>query len=311
MCSRLVTGNWQLVTVLLDLTISIVSYNAKDDLALCLESIQASTRLGSFEIIVADNASTDGTLEMLRDRFPRVRVIASPENLGFGRASNLCWHEAKSSLVLFLNSDTLVTDGALDRLVEIARKHPEAGAIGPRLLYPDGEIQMSFGAMPGIVSEVVQKLWNAGYARGRGPLRKAVRTRYSRERTVDWVSAACLLTRRDTLETVSGFDETFFLYSEDVDLCARIRATGARILFTPAVEIVHLLGRSVAKNRERVLYESHRSRLYFYEKHHQRLEVMLLKIYMAAKASALSVLRPRDRALYGRILALAFSGVER
>jgi hypothetical protein len=294
----------------MDLTVAIVSYNAKEELAACLESLWASTRLDSFEVIVADNASTDGTVEMLVDRFPRVRIIASPENLGFGRASNLCWHEAKSSLVLFLNSDTVVSDRALDRLVELARERPEAGAIGPRLLYPDGEIQMSFGAMPGIASEVLQKLWNAGYARGKGPLRSAVRRRYTRERTVDWVSAACLLTRRDTLETVSGFDENFFLYSEDIDLCARIRATGARILFTPEVEIVHLLGRSVAKNRDRVVYESHRSRLYFYQKHHRSLEVLLLKLYMAAKARLLRVLRPRDRALYSRILELARTGVE-
>jgi GT2 family glycosyltransferase len=262
-------------------------------------------------VIVADNASIDGTVAMLAARFPHVRVIASKENLGFGRASNLCWPEAKSSLVLFLNSDTLVPAGALDRLVDLARKHPEAGAIGPRLLYPEGEIQMSYGSMPGIATELLQKLWNAGYARGKGPLRRAIRRRYARERYVDWVSGACLLTRRDTLETVSGFDETFFLYSEDVDLCARIRATGARILFTPEVEIVHLLGRSVSSERERVVYESHRSRLYFYEKHHRGLEVGLLKLYLTLKAGILRVLRPRDRALYGRILTLLWSGVER
>ena len=295
---------------MMDLTIAIVSYNAKEELAACLESVFASTRLDSYEVIVADNASTDETVEMLADRFPRVRIIASPDNLGFGRASNLCWHEAKSSLVLFLNSDTVVSDRALDRLVELARNRPEAGAIGPRLLYPDGEVQMSFGAMPGIASEILQKLWNTGYARGKGPLRGAVRKRYSRERAVDWVSGACLLTRRDTLETVSGFDENFFLYSEDVDLCARIRATGAQIIFTPEVEIVHLVGRSVSKNRDRVVYESHRSRIYFYEKHHRTLEVLLLKLYMTVKAGVLAVLRPRDRALYGRILSLA-RGVER
>jgi hypothetical protein len=292
----------------MDLTIAIVSYNARDELAACLESIYASTHLESFEVILADNASTDGTLSMLAERFPQVRVIASPENLGFGRASNLCWREARSSLVLFLNSDTLVPEGALDRLVAIARSWPEAGAIGPRLLYADGEIQMSCGAMPGIGSELLQKLWNAGYARGKGPLRVAVRKRYSREHAVDWVSGACLLVRRDALEAVSGFDENLFLYSEDVDLCARIRVTGARILFTPEVEIVHLLGRSVAKNRDRMVYESHRSRLYFYEKHHRSLEVLLLKLYLVAKAGALSLFRPRDRAVYGRILRLVWTG---
>jgi GT2 family glycosyltransferase len=287
-----------------DLTIAIVSFNAKEELRACLDSVFSATHLASFEVIVADNASTDGTVEMLRERFPEVRLIASPENQGFSRGSNLCWREARSSLVLFLNSDTVVPERALDRLVAIARERPETGAIGPRLLYPDGELQMSFGAMPGIASELLQKLWNAGYARGKGPLRSAVRRRYSRERFVDWVSAACLLTRRDTLETVSGFDENFFLYSEDVDLCARIRAIGGRILFTPEVEIVHLVGGSRETNRDRAVYESHRSRLYFYEKHHRSFQVLLLKSYMAVKAGALRFLRPRDRALYARILEL-------
>jgi hypothetical protein len=293
----------------MDLSIAVVSFNAKDELAACLQSINASTRL-EIEVIVDDNASTDGSLEMLRERFPGVRLIASPENVGFGAASNLCWREARASLVLFLNGDTVVPKGALDRLVEVARRRPDAGAIGPRILYPDGEVQMSFGAMPGIVSEMLQKLWNAGYQGGKGPLRSAVRRRYSRERAVDWVSGACLLARRDTLETVSGFDENFFLYSEDVDLCARIRSTGALVLFTPEVEVVHLLGRSVAKNRDRVVYESHRSRLYFYEKHHRFVEVLLLRLYITAKAGLLSVLKPRHRALYGRILALAWTGGE-
>jgi GT2 family glycosyltransferase len=287
-----------------DVTIAIVSFNAKEELRACLDSVFASTRLASLEVIVADNASSDGTVDMLRGDFPQVRVIESPENLGFGRACNLCWRQAKSTLILFLNSDTRVPDGALDRLVAIARDRPEAGAIGPRLLYPDGEIQMSFGEMPGILAEMLQKLWNAGYARGKGPLRGAVRRRHSRERFVDWVSAACLLTRRDVLETVSGFDENFFLYSEDVDLCTRIRAAGGRILFTPAVEIVHLVGASRTTNRERVVYESHRSRLYFYEKHHRHFQVLLLKLYMTVKAGVLRFLRPRDRALYDRILDL-------
>ncbi|MGH9334827.1 MAG: glycosyltransferase family 2 protein, partial [Vicinamibacteria bacterium] len=252
---QLATGNWQLF---MDLSIAIVSYNAREELGRCLDSVFTQTSLPSFDVIVADNASSDGSAAMLADRFPEVRVIANDENLGFGRASNLCWQQAKSHLVLFLNSDTLVPEGALEALVAIARSRPEAGAIGPRLRYSDGALQMSYGAMPGILAELRQKCWNAGYARGKGPLARAVRKAYSRERYVDWVSAACLLTRRDLLETVSGFDENFFLYSEDVDLCARIRATGARILFTPEVEVVHLLGRSVEKNRERVIYESHR-----------------------------------------------------
>jgi hypothetical protein len=291
-----------------DLSVAIVSHNAREELSQCLLSIFATTRSAAIEVIVADNASTDGTPAMLAERFPEVRVIAFGENLGFARASNHCWRKARSPLVLFLNGDTRLTEMALDRLVEILETRPDVGALGPRLRYSDGVLQMSFGSMPRLGSEFVQKCWNAGYARGRGPLAALVERRYAEERAVDWVSGACLLTRRDLLETLSGFDESFFLYSEDVDLCARIRAAGRRVLFTPEVEVVHLLGRSAEKNRERALFESHRSRLHFYRKHNGAVSVALLRLYMAGKAALAWLFRPKDRAVYRSVLGLALFG---
>jgi hypothetical protein len=124
------------------------------------------------------------------------------------------------------------------------------------------------------------------------------------------VSGACLLTRRDVLETISGFDENFFLYSEDVDLCARIRSTGALVLFTPEVEIVHLLGRSARKDRDLTLFESQRSRLYFYAKHYGLVRVSALRAYMAIKAAIGYVLRPKSRPLYRSVLELALGGMD-
>jgi GT2 family glycosyltransferase len=288
----------------MDVSVAIVNYNAEEELARCLTSLLASTGLGSFEVIVADNASTDGSVRMLETRFAGVRLIRSGENLGFAGASNLCWREARSSLVLFLNSDALLPEDALGRMVSIARARPEVGVLGPRLRYEDGAVQMSFGRTLGLGAELSQKCWNAGYRRGKGPLRAAVEREYSREHRVDWVSGACLLTRRDLLETVSGFDENFFMYSEDVDLCLRIRALGAEVLFTPDVEVVHLKGRSAARNRERVLFESHRSRLYFYRKHYGGLRVGLLRLYMGAKAGLACVFRPSERAAYRNVLRM-------
>jgi GT2 family glycosyltransferase len=288
----------------MDLSVAVVNYNAGEELARCLSSLFASTGLGSFEVIVADNASTDGSVSMVEKRFPGVRLIRSEENLGFARASNLCWREARSSLVLFLNSDAIVPPGALARLVAIARARPEVGVLGPRLRYEDGAIQLSFGETLGLAAEFRQKCRNAGYRRGKGPLRRSVEREYAKEHRVDWVSGACLLTRRDLLETVSGFDENFFMYSEDVDLCARIRALGAEVLFTPEVEVVHLLGRSASRNRERVLFELHRSRLYFYQKHHGGLPVSVLKLYMAIKAGLAWIFRPSERAAYRNVLRM-------
>lgn len=291
----------------MDLSVAIVNYNAEEELAACLGSLFANGGQSAIEVVVADNASSDRSREMLARRFPQVRLIRSDENLGFARASNLCWQAARSSLVLFLNSDTLVPKGAIDRLVAIARARPDVGVVGPKLLHPDGSIEMSFGKMLGFTTEFLQKCRNAGYARGRGPLRRAVLNAYSREREVDWVSGACLLTRRDLLETVCGFDENFFMYSEDVDLCARIRSAGAKVLFTPEVEVVHLLGRSAAKNHERVLIETHRSRLYFYRKHYGGAHVLLLKLYLTLKVGLAYVFRPVDRPSYRRILRVVGS----
>jgi GT2 family glycosyltransferase len=195
-------------------------------------------------------------------------------------------------------------------MVEILESRPHVGALGPRLRYEDGAVQMSFGRMLSFTSEFLQKCWNAAYARGKGPLRRFVEQMSSREREVDWVSGACLLTRRDVLETISGFDENFFLYSEDVDLCARIRSTGASVLFTPDVEIVHLLGRSARKERDLTLLESQRSRLYFYAKHYGFVRVSALRAYIAIKAAIGYVFRPKSRTLYRSVLDLALGGMD-
>ena len=294
----------------MELSIAIVSYNAREELEACLSSVFESTEESAPEVIVADNASTDGSVAMLRDRFPQVDVVESTANLGFARASNLCWRRARSPLVLFLNSDTVVPQGALARMVALMNEQRNAnvGALGPLLKNADGSIQMSFGNMLSLSAELHQKLLNAGYGNGRGPLRGYVENRHSRERTVDWVSGACLLTRRELLERVGGFDEEFFLYSEDVDLCARIRARGAGVLFTPEVEITHHRGRSAEKDREKAFVESQRSRLHFYAKHYGQPRLGLLKLYLTTKLGLAYLFRPSAREAYRSVLKFVFHG---
>lgn len=292
----------------MELSLAIVSYNAREELEACLSSVVAETEDGTPEIIVADNASTDGSVAMVQDRFPGVDVLESNENLGFARASNLCWRRAHRPLVLFLNSDTVVPQGALARMVAIMNDRGDIGALGPLLKNADGSIQMSFGNMLSLSAELRQKLLNAGYRNGRGPLRGYVEKLHARERTVDWVSGACLLTRRELLERVGGFDEEFFLYSEDVDLCARLRAQGARILFTPAIEIIHHRGRSVETDRDKAYVESQRSRLHFYAKHYGQPRLALLKLYMTTRLSVAYLFHPSARATYRSVLKVVFHG---
>jgi hypothetical protein len=209
---------------------------------------------------------------------------------------------------LFLNSDTVVPGGALARMVSLMSERDDIGVLGPLLRNTDGSIQMSFGNMMSLSGELRQKLIGAGYRGGRGPLTGYVEKLHRRERAVDWVSGACLLTRRELLQRIGGFDDAFFLYSEDVDLCARVRELGASVVFTPEVEITHHRGRSAEASRGRAFVESQRSRLHFYAKHYGNPRLALLKLYVTTKVGLAYLFRPSAREAYRRVLDIVFHG---
>ena len=240
------------------LSIIIVSFNARADLERCLESLHAAPPAVPHEILVVDNGSTDGSIDVARRR-PDVRLIEIGSNLGFARASNVGIRASRGANLLLLNSDTVVPDGAIDRLLAALDQDRDVAVVGPRLVDAGGRAELSFGRMIGPLNELRQKR----LARGRG-----VEARTSRRQYPDWVSGACLLVRRADAEAVGLLDERYFMYTEDVDFCAAIRARGRRVLFTPEVEVVHLRGRSAASAPAATRDAYRRSRLAFYEKHH-------------------------------------------
>ena len=248
------------------LSIVIVSYNAAADLARCLASLRDAPPAIDHEIVVVDNASTEPVAPIATAA--GATIIALPENRGFGRANNVGIQASHGALVLLLNPDTLVPAGAIDRLVSIMRDRPEVGALGPRLVDGNGRVELSFGPMISLAAERRQRRLMKGLAGGDAATVAAVATMTQHEQSPDWVSAACLMARRADLDAIGGFDERYFMYTEDVDLCASLRARGRRVLFTPAVEVVHLRGRSAASApaATRRLYA--RSHIAFYEKHH-------------------------------------------
>ena len=253
-----------------DLSIVIVSYNARSDLDACLASLHDAPPLTPHEIVVVDNASTDGSAGMVRDTWPRVTVIDAGGNLGFSRANNIGIRAGAGSLVLLLNSDTRVPRGAVDRLVEELRAHPDVAVVGPRLVDAAGRPELSYGSMITPVSESCRKAVGWLHRNSVPPVPAWVRWRVSRPHYPDWVSGACLLVWRADAEAAGLLDERFVLYAEDVDFCAAIRSRGRRVLFSPAAEIVHLRGRSVRHApaaAERLYRLSH---LAFYQKHHPR-----------------------------------------
>jgi GT2 family glycosyltransferase len=262
-----------------ELSIVIVSYNVRADLERCLHSLISAPPATPHEIVVVDNASPDGSAEAVRRGWPQARLIAETRNPGFAAGCNAGIRAARGDLILLLNGDTMVPIGALDRLVARFRAAPEAAVAGPRLVDGSGVAELSFGRMITPFAEFRQKRILARLARGHASTLRHVERLTSREHYPDWVSGACLLVRREDAEAVGLLDERYFLYTEDVDFCAAIRARGRRILFTPVAEVVHLRGRSrlTAGTASEAAYR--RSHVAFYEKHHPRW-ASVLRLYL-------------------------------
>jgi GT2 family glycosyltransferase len=233
----------------------------------------------SHEIVVVDNASTDSTPAYVREHWPDVRLLASESNLGFSQANNLGIRSTSSDLVLLANPDTIVTAAAVERLVAIIDSRPDVAIVGPRIVDGRGRAELSFGAMISPWAELRQKILVRGNDRGYGPIVALVDRMTRQPRRVDWVSGACLLIRRSDLEQVGGFDPRFFMYAEDVDLCAAVRAHGRAVYFAAEPEVVHLRGRSGTSAPVRVREAYRRSQLAFYAKHHPGW-VPFLKVYL-------------------------------
>jgi GT2 family glycosyltransferase len=248
------------------LSIIIVSYNARGDLSNCLASLGDAPPQASHEVIVVDNASTDGS-EAAAAR-SGARVIALPDNRGFAAGNNAGIRASRGELLLLLNSDTLVPPGAIDTLLRVLGQRPDVAVIGPRLVDGQGHRELSFGSMIAPRAEWRQRRLMRRLAQGDAAARAHVDALTATEHYPDWVSGACLLVRRDAAEAVGLLDERYFMYTEDVDFCAAIRARGQRVLFTPEAEIVHLRGRSAATAPAATRRAYERSHLAFYEKHH-------------------------------------------
>jgi len=288
-----------------EVTAAIVSWESREELLACLASLDAHAP-PTVRVVVVDNASTDGTAETVASRHPRARVIANPENVGFARASNQAWRATSSPLVLFLNPDAEVLPGTLETLVATLEGRTELGVVAPRVVDLDGKVEPSTGPDLDPWSEWRQRRLVRGVARRDPEALREAEARHSVPHEPDWVSGACFLARRAALEATSGFDEGFFLYEEDADLCRRLRASGWRIAFEPRAVVRHRRGASMARARKRARLEYHRSHLLYYRKHNGRLARLGLRLSILLRGLAGSVV-PGRAAEGRRLVALAFS----
>ncbi|MDD5290571.1 MAG: glycosyltransferase family 2 protein [Patescibacteria group bacterium] len=247
-------------------SIIITSFNTREILKNCLVSIFSSCGRKDFEIIVVDNNSSDGSAEMLNADFgQRIKLIANKKNIGFGPANNQGAKIASGEYLFFLNSDTIIKEDILTPIKEFFLLNPEVGIIGPGLILPDGTSQKyAYGRFPGLVGLLV---------RNSGQEPEGNKSSF----TVDWVSGAALAIRKNVWGKIGGFDENFFMYFEDIDLCKRAKNFGFKTVVLSSARLIHLGGKSVkiSVDRKKMYYDSQG---YFFRKHYGKLKWILLKI---------------------------------
>jgi GT2 family glycosyltransferase len=250
-------------------SVVIVNWNTRETLRDCLRTVYEQTKDVEFEVIVVDNASVDGSADMVRTSFPQALLLANSANRGFAAANNQGIEVAKGRYVLLLNSDTLVLDGALDRMVRFAEAHPEAAATACRVLNSDRTWQSTCFMFPSALNLLIGALYlNQLLPRNRFCGRERMTWWDGQDvRAVEVVAGCFILARRDAIEQVGVLDESYFMYGEEADWCYRFRKAGWRVLFTPGAQIVHLGGVSSAQVKGPMCLQLRASLLLFLRKH--------------------------------------------
>lgn len=254
----------------MDVSIIVVNWNTEELLRECLTSIYEKASDVDFEIIVVDNASTDGSAEMVEKEFPRVVLIENSENKGFAAANNQGIKIAKGRYILLLNSDTLVLDETIDKVVSFTDNNPDAAVVGCRVLNPNKTLQLTCFMFPSILnmflsSSYLYKLFPRSKFFGREQM-----TWWARNdiREVDVVTGCFMLVRHEVVEQVGLMDEQFFMYGEETDWCYRFKKAGWKVMFAPVCETIHLGGQSTAQKSREMIVELRLSILKFIKKHH-------------------------------------------
>ena len=246
---------------MVDVSFIIVNYNTKDLLADCLESIYARTAGVSFEVVVVDNASADGSCQMVRDRFPQVVLVESKENLGFGRGNNVGVEHSSGDYLMLFNSDAVLLQDTASGLYAFMKDRPEVGIVGPAVLLRDGSVQeKTRGMLPTVWRLLNQNLLlSCLFPASKFFAGLYVERAWARESRIGWVSGVCMLIRREAYLAVEGFDPSIFMYAEDVDLCLRCSEFGWETWRVEDFAIMHFCGGSTKSEaqvlRNRVLQQ--------------------------------------------------------
>lgn len=252
-----------------DISIVVVNWNTRDELRACLKSVAAESAVSS-EIILVDNASSDGSVEMVRAGFPQVKLIENSANLGFAKAANQGIAASRGRYVLSLNPDAEAKPGALSALVRFGDENPKIGIFGPKILNLDGSVYYSCRRFPTLAAGFFRNTILGKFFPRNTYLMDYLMAGWDHSQTkeVDWVSGAALVMRRELLDDIGAMDERFYMYCEDVDIAYRAKQKGWRVAYFPGAVIVHARARSSDKNPNRMIVEFHKSMYRFFKKHY-------------------------------------------
>lgn len=264
------------------IAVLIVNWNTRDYLVRCLEALEAHRGAHEVEVWVVDNASTDDSVCYVKQHFPSVHLIENSENIGFTRANNQAYSLTSGDYVLLLNSDAFILEGALDRLVEVMERYPDTGIAGAQLYYEDGSLQPSCYAFPTLTTELWQTLWLDRLFPKSRVFGKYLMTFWSMDdlRVVDWLMGSCMLVRRSAIEQIGLFDESYFMYSEETDLCYRMQQAGWKTRYVPSAKSVHVWGGSSNQVGKETLVRLYQSRVLFFRKHYGAVAAALYKLIL-------------------------------
>lgn len=276
-----------------DLSISIVSFNVKELLRRCIQSIYDSTNGANIEIFVVDNNSSDGSREMVESEFPQVRLIANRSNVGYSKANNQAIALSNAPFVLVLNSDTEVKQHSIHSMLECMKEDKSIGAIGPKLLNPDGSIQPSYNnKFPDVLTAIGETLFFSSikYALHKDRyfkkyLLNRIHLKHDKKSEVSWTGGACLLVRRGTIDDIGRMDENFFFSCEEMDWCYRMKKSGWKVYYLPDAEVIHHWGKSARIVSDFIFVESHKSRIYYYYKYFKANSLHFVRLLTIAEIS--------------------------
>lgn len=263
-----------------DVSIVIVNYNNGKYLINCLKSIYQNTQNVNFSTVIVDNASTDNSVELIQALFPKVRIIQNDTNLGFAKANNVALRQLQTKYALILNPDTLVVNNSIEKMFNFMEQHPEVSIVGPKILNPDYSFQHTGITFPNNLNLLfetffLERIFPNSRLFGK---HKKIYEPFTKTKRVDYLQGSCLMIRKQILEDVAFFDERYFMYFEETDLCYRAKKMHWQVFRLGDAEVIHFGGGETGYYDEFRICQYHKSLILFFLKHHKRIDIFFLRI---------------------------------